>query len=281
MPGLGHRLVTVLAASRSLTRLLSSQPSALDVLADLDARPPLDAATVDRLADWKRLEFLRIAARDLVGRDQLPRVAAALAELAADVIESACLLSGVEGLAVIGMGKLGGRELNYSSDVDLMFVGDGPAGELEAAAAPGDGHHPPLLPRRRQPAARGSGRSPRPHGRELRGVLGPVGRAVGVPGPLEGGSGGRRSLGRRAVRRDRSAVAVEPSVQRRRPALAPDHEAAHRGDRLAGAASTSARSSSGREASATSSSRCSFCSSCTVTPIPSCARPPRSSRSTR
>ena len=120
-------------ADRS-TRLLSSQPSALDVLADLDARPPLDAATVDRLADWKRLEFLRIAARDLTGVDQLPRVAAALAELAADVIESACLLSGVEGLAVIGMGKLGGRELNYSSDVDLMFVGDGPAGELEAAA---------------------------------------------------------------------------------------------------------------------------------------------------
>ena len=32
------------------------------------------------------------------------------------------------------MGKLGGRELNYSSDVDLIFVGDGPPGELEAAA---------------------------------------------------------------------------------------------------------------------------------------------------
>ena len=32
------------------------------------------------------------------------------------------------------MGKLGGRELNYSSDIDLMFVGDGPAGEVEAAA---------------------------------------------------------------------------------------------------------------------------------------------------
>src|SRR6185436_14413053 len=26
------------------------------------------------------------------------------------------------GLAIVGMGKLGGRELNYSSDIDLMFV---------------------------------------------------------------------------------------------------------------------------------------------------------------
>ncbi len=37
-------------------------------------------------------------------------------------------------LAVIGMGKLGGRELNYSSDVDVMFVGDGPAQLLERRA---------------------------------------------------------------------------------------------------------------------------------------------------
>ncbi len=32
------------------------------------------------------------------------------------------------------MGKLGGAELNYSSDIDLMFVGDGPPDALEASA---------------------------------------------------------------------------------------------------------------------------------------------------
>src|SRR3972149_6170357 len=45
---------------------------------------------------------------------------------------------GETGLAVIGMGKLGGEELNYSSDIDLMFVygaegvtAGGPAGRVD------------------------------------------------------------------------------------------------------------------------------------------------------
>ncbi|HVN52274.1 MAG TPA: hypothetical protein VMT43_12615, partial [Acidimicrobiales bacterium] len=69
-PELIHRLVTVLAASRSLTRVVLSQPEALDVLDDLGSRLPVDAATVERLAEWKRLELLRIAARDLVELDE-------------------------------------------------------------------------------------------------------------------------------------------------------------------------------------------------------------------
>jgi glutamate-ammonia-ligase adenylyltransferase len=133
-PDLTHRLVTVLAASRSMARLLISQPEAVDVLVDLDSRPALDAATVDRLGHWKRLELLRIAARDLIGLDDLPAVTASLSDLASDVIDAACLLAETTGLTVVGMGKLGGRELNYSSDVDLMFVGDGPSGELETQA---------------------------------------------------------------------------------------------------------------------------------------------------
>ncbi len=133
-PELTHRLVTVLAASRSMARLLSSQPDAIDVLVDLDSRPPLDAATVDRLGHWKRLELLRIAARDLVGQDELSVVTAHLSDLASDVIDAACRLAETTGLTVVGMGKLGGGELNYSSDVDLMFVGDGPSGELETQA---------------------------------------------------------------------------------------------------------------------------------------------------
>ena len=104
------------------------------MLGDVDHRAPVDAVTIERLTRWKQLEFLRIAARDLEGTDDLAAVGRNLADLATDVIEAACRLGGTLGLAVIGMGKLGGRELNYSSDVDLIFVGDGPPDELEAAA---------------------------------------------------------------------------------------------------------------------------------------------------
>ncbi len=133
-PERARRLVSVLAASRSLTRLVTTQLDALPVLGQLDQRPTLDAVTVERLAHWKQLELLRIAARDLGGLDDLAAVGRALADLATDVLESACGLAGAEGLAVIGMGKLGGRELNYSSDIDVIFVGDGPPDALEASA---------------------------------------------------------------------------------------------------------------------------------------------------
>ncbi len=133
-PERSRRLVAVLAASRSLTRLITTTPETLSVLGDVDHRTPVDAVTIERLTRWKQLEFLRIAARDLEGTDDLAAVGRNLADLATDVLEAACRLSGTDGLAVIGMGKLGGRELNYSSDVDLIFVGDGPPGDLEAAA---------------------------------------------------------------------------------------------------------------------------------------------------
>jgi [glutamine synthetase] adenylyltransferase / [glutamine synthetase]-adenylyl-L-tyrosine phosphorylase len=133
-PGLAGSLVAVLAASRSLTRLVESDDAALEVLADLDRRPPPDGASVDRLRRWKRLELLRIAARDLTRADDLTSTTALLSRLAADVLDVACLMEGADGLAVIGMGKLGGDELNYASDVDVMFVGDGPADALERRA---------------------------------------------------------------------------------------------------------------------------------------------------
>jgi glutamate-ammonia-ligase adenylyltransferase len=134
-PVLTHRLITVLAASRSLTRLVVADPgSALEVLQGLDEPRPVDAVTEERLARWKNLELLRIVARDLLGIDDFVAVGAALAALATGVLDAAHLLVGATGLAVIGMGKLGGGELNYSSDIDILFVGDGPATELDASA---------------------------------------------------------------------------------------------------------------------------------------------------
>ena len=117
-------VVAVAGASRFLGRFLVADAAAVDVLGDLDRRPTLDD---DDLARWKKLELLRIAARDLTGRDQLEQVGANLADLADDVLEASCRLADGDGLAVIAMGKHGGRELNYSSDIDVLFVGEGNA----------------------------------------------------------------------------------------------------------------------------------------------------------
>ncbi len=128
---------------------------------------PLSDLTVDDLVTWKQLEYLRIAARDLTGLDDLDATGQALAELAADVFASACRLADARDLAVIGMGKMGGRELNYSSDVDVMFVGDGNADEMEPAARAVMEIAARCFRVDAEPAARGSRRTADPHDRLL------------------------------------------------------------------------------------------------------------------
>ncbi len=120
-------VIAIGAASPQLGRLLAIEALATDVLADLDTRPVLDLSDGPAVARWKQLELLRVAARDLLGIDRLEETGAALARLADDVLVNAWELTGPAGagLAVIGMGKLGGRELNYASDIDVMFVGEG------------------------------------------------------------------------------------------------------------------------------------------------------------
>jgi glutamate-ammonia-ligase adenylyltransferase len=125
-PDLLAALLAVTSASRSLTRVLEADPAALDVLADLGRRADEAADDAADLLAWKRRELLRIAARDLTGQDDVEATAAALARLGADVLVAALRLAGAEDeLAVVGMGKLGGDELNYASDVDVLFVGEG------------------------------------------------------------------------------------------------------------------------------------------------------------
>jgi [glutamine synthetase] adenylyltransferase / [glutamine synthetase]-adenylyl-L-tyrosine phosphorylase len=128
-PMLARAFVTTVAASRSATRLINTDPAALAVLADLDrAVPDGTAADIDELVRWKRLEQLRIMARDLLGLDDLETTTAALTDVATAVLRAAVRIADADGgaLAVIGMGKLGGRELNYASDVDVLFVDGDP-----------------------------------------------------------------------------------------------------------------------------------------------------------
>ncbi len=116
-------VVAVMAASPFLTRVCTTDLLALDVLSSLDQ--PL--AELRPLSRWKQLELLRIAACDL-GRDMaLEAVGSALADLADRVLAAAASDSGLDGaLSVVAMGKLGARELNYGSDVDVVLVAEDP-----------------------------------------------------------------------------------------------------------------------------------------------------------
>src|SRR5579871_4965322 len=121
-PGLLGAVVAVLGASRSLTQLCRTDPCAIDVLAHLDRRDTPPVGDLDAVVAWKRRELLRIAARDLTGRDGLESVGGALSRMADDVWAG---VWAVPGVSVIAMGKYGGQELNYASDVDVLFVGSG------------------------------------------------------------------------------------------------------------------------------------------------------------
>jgi glutamate-ammonia-ligase adenylyltransferase len=78
------------------------------------------------LRRFKRRELLRIASRDLLGISPLDDSEHELTALA-----EACLEAGLSTLApplpfsVIGMGRLGGRELSFASDIDVLFVYEG------------------------------------------------------------------------------------------------------------------------------------------------------------
>jgi [glutamine synthetase] adenylyltransferase / [glutamine synthetase]-adenylyl-L-tyrosine phosphorylase len=141
-PVFRRRFVAVAAASHSLTQALVGDGDLLlplrDPAATLPTVPdPDDPDPLRALRRWKRLHLLAIAADDLTGAADLPEVGARLARLA-DGCLAAALAAAMPTppvpFAVIGMGKLGGGELNYSSDVDVMFVHDGPADEAVRVA---------------------------------------------------------------------------------------------------------------------------------------------------
>jgi len=78
------------------------------------------------LSRWHRRELLRICLAELEGYLDVERTAAALSALADRTVDAAIAIAGGAGvrMAVIALGKWGGRELNYSSDIDLFFIRD-------------------------------------------------------------------------------------------------------------------------------------------------------------
>ena len=147
-PGLAF-LARLLGSGRLIADVLVHVPEELQTIADpagvelkerdrlireanasLGWRDP--AARLDGLRRFKRREFLGIAMADLSGAADDVGVGASLADLA-----DACLQATMDPnapMVVVGMGKLGGRELNYSSDIDVMFVHDMDPGHAERMA---------------------------------------------------------------------------------------------------------------------------------------------------
>jgi [glutamine synthetase] adenylyltransferase / [glutamine synthetase]-adenylyl-L-tyrosine phosphorylase len=146
----------VLASSDFLAQALGRDPQLLAGLihggelgralgsGELAARaPPLgpdlaEAQAQSALRRWRRHELARIAWRDLAGWAGLDETLAELSAFADAAIAAAAGYarhslaarygeprSGageIQPLVVVGMGKLGGRELNFSSDVDLVLL---------------------------------------------------------------------------------------------------------------------------------------------------------------
>ncbi|MFL5400587.1 MAG: bifunctional [glutamate--ammonia ligase]-adenylyl-L-tyrosine phosphorylase/[glutamate--ammonia-ligase] adenylyltransferase [Myxococcales bacterium] len=143
-------LVTVCAASRFLAAHLAARPRLVDLLASKRFPAPYGrrVATARSAAELARtlrrrkiVDVLRIALRDLSGRATLVESMAELSRFAAASFESAVAFhyarlcgehgppagrtaSGPSGFCVLGMGKLGADELNFSSDVDVLYLYD-------------------------------------------------------------------------------------------------------------------------------------------------------------
>jgi glutamate-ammonia-ligase adenylyltransferase len=194
--------VRLCSACPFLARLLVSNPGMIDELLDslLIDRLPTPAALEAGLAElcrnaidvepilhaFKASQQLRVGVRDMIGRQDATATSAgltAIAEACLKVVaghEQARLVerlglpqagdgsSEPAGPVVLAMGKFGGREMNYASDVDVVFLYD---------------HEGVAIPRRRQPRP-GDGTSNAHFFGELAQRIGKVFNTLGPRGRL-------------------------------------------------------------------------------------------------
>ena len=146
-PAAAEMLVTIFAASQFFADLLISNPEYLEILtnpairdrgrdadalwADLSRRVGIAKtanAKRDALRRFKPPEILRIGVRDLLGFAEMPETVRAISDFADVCVRMAVQICvedrglNAPAFAVVAMGKLGGQELNYASDIDLIFV---------------------------------------------------------------------------------------------------------------------------------------------------------------
>lgn len=144
-PALLDRFVHVVASSRYLADILVRNPDHLaflsdpetlvrfravpELLAEFERVGALYGSVEEKLDAARRIhrrEIFRIGAADLLGLADFPAIVRGISDLA-DAFVARCLAlaaapEDAAGLAVVALGKWGGRELNYSSDIDLLFL---------------------------------------------------------------------------------------------------------------------------------------------------------------
>ena len=153
-PALLPRIAKIMAASAWAAAYLTRHPIVLDELFDhrllaeepdwqawrselyeeLDAHPNDAERQIDSLRHFQHAQVFRLLTVDLDGRLALERLSdhlSALADLILDAAMRKCWqqIAGQSSeqprFAIIGYGKLGGKELGYASDLDLVFLYDG------------------------------------------------------------------------------------------------------------------------------------------------------------
>ncbi|MBV8931972.1 MAG: bifunctional [glutamine synthetase] adenylyltransferase/[glutamine synthetase]-adenylyl-L-tyrosine phosphorylase [Kutzneria sp.] len=155
-----ERLAKLLGTAKLVPDLLVRASEVLRLLtntSDLAARDAADVAQSLRSAvarhtdptkavatarSLRRHELLRVACADLLGLSDVPTVCAALSGVWIAVLQSALDVAlrsaaadrATATIAVIGMGRLGGRELGYGSDADVLFICEPINGATDADA---------------------------------------------------------------------------------------------------------------------------------------------------
>ena len=141
---MAEHLARILASSRYAVDLLLRAPQNAALLGDPDGLRPRpaaevltqmltaarrhdsDVAAIAAVRASRRSELLRLAMADLLGQTDLATLGTALSDLAGATIDAALEVAGrgvaAPPIAVIAMGRWGGRELAYASDADAMFV---------------------------------------------------------------------------------------------------------------------------------------------------------------
>ena len=149
------RLLTVLGSSGFVGESIVTRPELLDVvlfgqgsvsdvhaavahqledvsrkLGELDAQER-DEALVGAVRQVKSRVLVEVAIADLAGAIGMRQATRTLSALADEIMRAVVhhLLGDARGLCVLAVGKLGGREIGYASDLDLMFL-------YEPSAAP-------------------------------------------------------------------------------------------------------------------------------------------------
>lgn len=136
-PTLGSTRPAAYAVRAGLMAALGADPDAAEPVAALPHAEAVDALRVE----YRRF-LLRLASRDLAHHVAVEDVAAELSDLASGTLDAALAIARAHvgpdaarcRLAVVAMGKCGGHELNYVSDVDVIFVAEPVDGQDEQAA---------------------------------------------------------------------------------------------------------------------------------------------------